>query len=73
MNIHGFMRALTGLKTYMTMDEIIVTIGISGINGQVESGRRVVKGTIEAISLEEGMVIDVNLTSHEDLKSSKFE
>jgi hypothetical protein len=54
----------------MKVDESIVTIGI---NGQVELGRQAVKGTIKAISLEEGMVIDVNLTSHEDLKSSNFE
>jgi hypothetical protein len=32
-------------KKYMTVDESIVTIGISGINGQVESGRKEVKGT----------------------------
>jgi hypothetical protein len=40
-----FMRDLTGIKRYMTMGEIIVIIGISGISGQVESGRKVVKGT----------------------------
>jgi hypothetical protein len=76
MDIDELMGSLKGLKRYMTVDEIIVTIGISRINGiigQVELGRKVVKGTIEAISLEEGMVIDVNLKIHEELKSSNFE
>jgi hypothetical protein len=44
-----------------------------GINGQIESRWEVVKGTTEAISLEEGMAINVNLTSHEDSNSSNFE
>jgi len=49
----GFMRDLTGLNRYMTMDERTVTIeisGVSGINRQVESGREAVKGTTKAIS-----------------------
>jgi len=54
----------------MIVDESIVTIGIIG---QVELGRKSLKGTTEAISLEEGVVIDVNLKSHEDLNSSNFE
>jgi hypothetical protein len=45
MDKDGFMRDLIGLNRYMTVDESIVTIGISGINGQVESGRKAVKGT----------------------------
>jgi hypothetical protein len=60
----------------MIMDESIVTIGISGINGingKMESGRQTTKHTAEAISLEESMIIDVNLTSHEYLKLSNFE
>jgi hypothetical protein len=69
----GFMRDLIGLEKYMKMDESIITIGISGINGQVESRRKVVKDTTKNILLEEAMVIDVNFTSHEDLKSSNFE
>jgi hypothetical protein len=66
----GFMRYLTCINRYMIVYESIVTIGI---NGQVESKRKSVKGTTEAISLEEGMVIHVNLTSHEDLKLGNFE
>jgi hypothetical protein len=65
MDRNGFMRNLTGINKYITLDESIVTIGISGINGQVE--------LTEVISLEESKVIDVNLTSHEELKSSNFE
>jgi hypothetical protein len=60
----------------MIMDKSIVIIGISGINGingKMESGRKTTKHTAEAISLEESMIIDVNLTSHEYLKSSNFE
>jgi hypothetical protein len=61
MDRDGFVRYLTCINRYITVVESIVTIGINGIcviSGQVESGN---------------MVIDVNLTSHEDLKSSNFE
>jgi hypothetical protein len=40
MEIDGLMRDLTCINRYMKVDEIIVTIGISGISGisgQVES------------------------------------
>jgi hypothetical protein len=43
------MRYFIVLNIYMIVDEIIVTIGISG---QVESRSQVVKGTTEAISSE---------------------
>jgi len=49
------MRDLIGLNRYMIRDEGILTIGFSGISGQVELG---------------SMVIKVNLKSHEDLKST---
>jgi hypothetical protein len=45
MNIDGFMRNLIGLKIYMIVDKSIVTIGISGISGHVESKRKEGKGT----------------------------
>jgi hypothetical protein len=48
MEIYGFMRSLIDLKRYMTVDESIVKIGISGISGisgKEESGRQDVKGT----------------------------
>jgi hypothetical protein len=37
MDRDGFMRSLEGLDRYMTEHIYIFTIGISGINGQVES------------------------------------
>jgi hypothetical protein len=45
MDINEFMRALTGLNRYMTVDENTVTIGIYGMSGQEESRRKALKGT----------------------------
>jgi hypothetical protein len=41
----GFMRDLTGLNKYITLDERILAIGISGISGINEIG-----GQVESIS-----------------------
>jgi hypothetical protein len=57
--------------------ELVELVKMKSISHRKESserhnktGKR--KPSTEAISSEESMVIDVNLTSHEDLKSSNF-